>query len=168
MPAAVLKDIPRKQHQLPDWLQIVLDSREVTLETVRKILYENSLNQKRKHDLKHDIKVEFRPGEQCLLKKGSVMEGSHPKAEFKTDGPYTISRRIGKDHYQLVDRESRRFYDVVSVDRMVPWPSRSTYTEEEKRNLAAHGEGWWPVKRVANCRITTKANRSLGYAEGVP
>ena len=126
----------------------------------------NAISSKERMDRRRDVTLKFKPGEKVLLVKGAVIDGVLPKAQFPTDGPYTISKVLPKDNYLIRGKHSLRFHDEIHVSRLLPANARHLRVVDALPHDANGGQ--WPVRCILDCRVTTSKNNYLNHPEGSP
>lgn len=134
---------------LPEWVAEHVERLGVTYDTVAQRLHLNAVHAKRHFDLKRDCVLQFAVGDQVRVIKGSVVDGVHPKAIEPTQGPYTVVKALPRGRYLLKDSQSRRTATEIHIDRLIPYPSRHTLTQNEK-------DGSYSIQKVLR-RRTRKA-----------
>ena len=153
--------------ELPEWVREHLERLGVVYDAAAAKLKINALHRQRVFDLRRDVRMTFRPGDRVLVLKGKVVDGTLTKSEFATEGPYlgpfTVQRALERDNYQLTDLQTRRMYDVVHVERLVPYPSTPRATAEESSD-------YYAIRSVVDKRIkkSEHADRALKIPKGTP
>ena len=107
---------------LPTWVKETLTNYRVVYDAQRSALRVSALKAKKRYDLKHDVQLEFTPGDRALLIRGTITDRNavHPKALLPTEGPFTIERRVEWDRYILTDLHQKRIHARVHVSRLLP------------------------------------------------
>ena len=167
---AELLELPQ---DIPEWAQARLDDLNVSYDAAARSLRINALSAKRRYDLRHDVMVWFRVGDQVLLIKGSAFDKTaiKPKAELPTDGPFTVLKALPYDKYVLADSKTRRFKQPIHVSRLVPYFGNKPEEPSKWMIGNAPGDrsgGRWPVHSLVGRRLKTltKRNDELGLPVG--
>lgn len=161
LPEDLARELPKEVSDLPGWVQDALTRLHVTYDAVAQKLYTNALNRLKAYDLRHDPNVQFKAGDRVLLIKGKFVDGNLPKASYPTEGPFTICRALPKGNYQLMDLHTRRLHDVVSVDRLLAWPTRKVQQSEYTLDQ-------FPVKDIVGHTTRNTGDTDLGRPRGIP
>ena len=134
--------------ELPEWVATTLKNHRVVYDATTQALQKQGLHAKRKWDLRHDVALHFKPGDQALLIEGAILDGKpFPKTDTPTTGPYTVARCLPNDRYQLTDMGNRRIHSVVHVSRMIPFYAQTDPLVPWMHKDHESG-GRWPVHSV--------------------
>ena len=149
---------------LPGWVKSHLLTLGVVYDAVAKSLRTNALHRQKAFDLRRDVRIQYKPGDDVLLLKGSVIDQKITKKEYATEGPYlgpyTVHRVLANGNYELCDRRTRRLYDDANVERMVPYP--------QPRDVKEREEDRFPVRAIISRRVAQleSRDRAAGLEKG--
>ena len=162
-----LADLPK---DLAAWVQGRLDDLNVVYDASSESLRVNALTAKRKYDLRRDVTLWFQPGDRVLLIKGTVFDKSavHVKAVVPMDGPFTVTRALPHDRYELADLGTRRIRSSIHVSRLVPYFGRVEESDPRWKLTVHETGGSWPVQGIVGRRLSTlvKPISDLGLEKG--
>ena len=166
---ATAPELPQK---LPHWVQDRLDELNVTYDAAAQSLRLKSITAKRVYDLKHEVNLWYKPGDQVLLIKGSITDKKaiKPKAQLPVDGPFTISKALANDRYILSDLKTRRIREVVHVSRLIPYFNKVAEDEPTWMLKIPPSNGRWPIHGIVDRRVfkLQRADKELGLQRGDP
>jgi hypothetical protein len=155
---------------LPAWVQDRLDDLNVSYDAAAQSLRLKAISAKYRYDLRHDVNIWYKPGDQVLLILGSVTDKKaiRKKAILPTDGPFTIHKVLGHNQYVLSNLKTRRIRETVNGSRLLPYYGQVPETESTWMLKVAPSNGSWPVARVVDRRVTTleRVDNELGLDKG--
>lgn len=143
---------PPPPDDLPTWVSRTLEDARVVYDAQLRALRLNSLNAKKRLDLKRDLTFSFSPGDTVLLARGELSDKSPlAKMTLPTDGPFTVARRCPNDFYVLTNLHGRRIHNVVHARRLIPCPQRRPEDHEWMVTDPRSG-GLFPVHSISGRR----------------
>ena len=132
--------------KLPDWVDERLEQGRAAITEAFRVLHRNAMASKKRYDLKHDVNMKFRVGQQVILVKGTFIDGNLPKGEEPTfETIYTVSRVLGNDNYELQTRAGHQLKGPVHVTRMLPACTPLDFSAEK-------GAAEYPVECIVDRR----------------
>ena len=92
----------------------------------------------------------------------------HVKAVVPMDGPFTVTRALPHDRYELADLGTRRIRSSIHVSRLVPFFGRVEESDPRWKLTVHETGGSWPVQGIVGRRLSTlvKPISDLGLEKG--